>query len=340
VPPLAVVAGQLDFVVKSPPRCQEEELFRSEVARRMGYDPFDANVKGADYGRVRIVVELRGGYFLSAAHVDPAGVEEWSRTYPVGGAGKRACEIATEVMAVELAAELTIFALNVPRTPPPAPPAPLPPPAPEPQPPPAPAPVEPVPPPASPAPPAPPPSSLRVRGEAGVGIFGAAGVTPAPTIGGTIHLGVAIFPAGPDRFWFSLALEGRADKAASSVVIARSAVRSSLLAVSPLACLHGALWTWTHVAVSGYGCVLGTVGSVSATIDGGTRSFALSGAYAGVGVRPGLQALVASRYLFSFYSEALATAYQQLGVAEALRDLAAPSRLSGGGGLAFAVVFP
>jgi hypothetical protein len=172
-----------------------------------------------------------------------------------------------------------------------------------------------------------------------VGIFGAAGVTPAPTIGGTIHLGVAIFPAGPDRFWFSLAIEGRADKAAEGLVGSGSKVRSSLLAVSPLACLHGALRTWPDVAVSGYGCVLGTAGSVSASIGHATRNLVFGGAYVGVGVRPGFEALFASRFVAGVYGEGLATAYYSYGRTERRRDLAAPSPLSGGVGLALAVVF-
>jgi hypothetical protein len=49
-PPLATLTGQLEFVVKAPPRCREEELFRSEVARRMGYDPFHPDTKGVGGG--------------------------------------------------------------------------------------------------------------------------------------------------------------------------------------------------------------------------------------------------------------------------------------------------
>lgn len=271
---------QLELVLDAgAASCPGEDLLRRELARRIGYDPFAPDAAGAPAGRVRAVIARRGtGLAVTSEYVDALGLSRWTRVHAVAGTTARDCEQAMEDLAVDLQVEFPLFRRPLPA---PSPVAPLPPSQPR------------LAPPL--VTPESPPSRPRSTGqhlEIGAGAFAAAGVSPAVTLGGVVHLGVGVFPFGRDRPWLSFAVEGRADAPASS---GPGGLRTSLLAGSAIACGHEDLFTGPRgVTWAVLGCMLGTVGRVHGWSQGVSRPVSLGAAYAGVGPRFGIEARLGS----------------------------------------------
>src|SRR5580704_15613275 len=94
--------------------CPAEETLRDEVARRMGYDPFDPGAAG----RLVVVVAWQARRF--EAQVDrytPGGEKTWSEVYP-GGAR---CALMFPSLASEISAVLEPAPPPLRATPPPSP---------------------------------------------------------------------------------------------------------------------------------------------------------------------------------------------------------------------------
>jgi hypothetical protein len=294
--------------------CPGEELLHRELARRVGYDPFVPGPPGAPPARVRVVI-ARGPRGLTATcdHRDAVGAHGWTRTYPVEGDGARACEAAVEGIAVDLQVELPLF-----RTPrPSAPSAP--------------------PPPSIAAPPAPPPPAApRPRLEIGGGAFVAAGISPAATLGGAVHLGVEVSPFGRARHRLSFAIEGRADATATGA----RGVQTSLLAGAVVACGHEDLFTApTGVTWAALGCLVGAVGRVHGWTPGVESPVSLGATYAGVGPRFGIEARLAARAAVRLQGDVLPTAHAARLVVDARGEAWRTADVTGNGGLAVVLFF-
>ncbi|MFT3764764.1 MAG: hypothetical protein QM820_04500 [Minicystis sp.] len=278
--------AEIDFRLGPGTRgCPGEDYLHQEVARQLGYDPLVADPHREPIGRFAVVLSRSPrGLTAKIDYVKLDGTLAWSRPAD----NYDFCKDLIKGVAFAIATELTVQAAEAPEPAPASPP-------PAPRMPPPPTPDLPVPPPAQTAPPpvpAPPsPSALRVRVEVGAALLGSFGMEPSPTAGGALHLGVVLLPRASTPLSFSLALEGRAD---APVGGAANQLRTGLLAVSALACVHVDASVWSGRLGYPFACVVGMRGTLRTTSEstvGGSAS--VGRAYAGLGGRFGFQAHLA-----------------------------------------------
>jgi hypothetical protein len=236
-------------------RCPSEASLREAVARRIGRDPFTESSERA----VEVHVEHREGTYRARIELMRAGVHEGQREVVARASD---CDALTEATALSLALVLEPAQLFVARR---APPSPL-------------LPrwivaddvVRP-----SPAPASEPwrarPRLARFR--AALGVLGAFGASPHPTMGSSLLLGV--------RFgrWFSANLEARADLPAESGGAER--VRSSLVLGGLCPCAHVGWFT---------ACGLGALGALLGQGVGAQTVRHDESLFAALGGRGGIEA--------------------------------------------------
>jgi hypothetical protein len=310
----ATIAFRLEYsLAGGAERCPSEDVLHQELSRRLGYDPFAPDSGGVPAGAIRVVIApAPPGLQATYEHVDAKGERRWTRTYSVPGTSTRACEGAVEGVAVDLAAEVALLSRK--RPPPPPAPAPRP---------------------ATPAPHAPEAAPHREgmprpELEIGLGAHVASGVAPAVTVGGALHVGVAVFPLGRGRPWFSFGIEGRADKPAADEM---RGVRTQLFAVSIVACGHKALAGGAAITWAVLGCVLGTAGKVNANVDE-LEGASLNGTYVSLGPRFGVEARLAGGVAIQALGDAVPTVHPVRIFTLGGREIWRTAGVSGGAGLA------
>ena len=268
-------------------QCPDEASLREAVLARLGYDPFDDEAPRVLRARVRRSPHAVGGSLV--AHIelrDATGAVQGERN--LQGAGSDCTELAT-AMAIAISLGIDPLSATEPRAPTPPPPAA--------------APVASNPPvehaessehdpPARAEPPPPAPPSPPLHARFGIGGMLSWGISPAvPSVGGAVD-------AGLRRGAWSIDLEGAGSWAPTATDAALGVgVKSSLALASVAPCLH---ISW------GVGCVLGGVGSWSAT--GVVRSPESGNAlFADAGVRLGVEVPIARRFFAQFHADGLAT---------------------------------
>lgn len=303
---LRPIAAQLDYQLRdgAEGRCPDAAFLRREIAGDLGFDAFAPDAAGMPVGRVHVTITRTPRGF--AGQVDyEAGVRPARRSYSVNGSQSATCELlVAKFVAIDLSTELTILALppvEEPAAPPPAAPAPPPPApaAPPPQAPTAPAPARPAPSPSS---------SLHPRLEVGLAGFGSFGTGPHPTLGGALHLGVAITPFGHDRVRLLFAAEARVDALATYA----SGAQTQLFAGSLVACGSKDLVPGPAVTLGFLGCVVGTAGVLRGSWPTFTGFLSYRPGYAAVGARFGFEVKFTSLVLVLPQLEILPTVVQPL----------------------------
>ncbi|WP_437782385.1 hypothetical protein [Sorangium sp. So ce1097] len=265
-------------------RCPDEQFLRAETARRMGFDPFDAEAPLT----VAVSVEQGQGELIASIYLrDRRGLVLWADGFRTGDDCKALVSTAALSIAVQLddTGELSPpqaapAPQAEPATPADAPCSPERPCAGQPAPPPGEAPGVRPPgeaPPARPPDEAPPPSSAgqaaaeRLRWTAGAGATVALGLTPGVAVGPTLAV-TARWPA------WSAALEARGLSSLSTHV-EDVRVATSALTASAALCLH------RHVL---FACGVGELGVLRAVPEVPLNPASLLGLHAGLGARAGV----------------------------------------------------
>ncbi len=239
--------------------CPDEAALRASVAARLGYDPFRPDAPrtvvaslARDHDQLRAAVEVR------SATGDLLGQRSLT---------SRDCgELAG---AMTLAISIAVDPLSLTRAPAtPAPSAPL------------------APPPLAPEPLAGKPPAEPIRPRIALGVAGAFGAVPAPTLAGTVAAGLR-FRA------FSLDLEGRATLPGSTAVAGGGTVSARGLSVWLVPCFH-VRWA--------FACAVGSVGALQGqgTGTGATTDTTL---LFGAGARLGVDVPIAGVFHAVGYGE-------------------------------------
>ena len=246
--------------------CPDEAALKQSVAARLGYDPFRPFVQPTLFAEVH---RDKGRFVGSLKMVDGAGIERGARRFDA--AGDDCAELtATMALSMSIAIDPRSALAPPPGTPAPAADSTEAPSLDKPTDAPADAPVK------TPAPPEtsiptgpPPPAGSKGRLGVGIGLHGAAGLSPVATAGARISGEVS---------WSSLSvgLELRADLPASSNLERGGAVKTWLIGAAVVPCWRVAWFS---------GCAVGLVGRLQASSVDVARETRETFAFAAAGLR-------------------------------------------------------